>query len=120
MTNRFSSKFRKTNREFASRLDSTDLHFIPISALDGDNVVNLSERSPWYQGSTLMNFLESVYIGSDRNLEDFRFPVQYVLRPNLDFRGFSGTVSSGIIRKGDGSHGTAFQENKPRQRHRDF
>lgn len=94
-------QIQKDYREFASRLDSTDLHFIPISALDGDNVVNLSERSPWYQGSTLMNFLESVYIGSDRNLEDFRFPVQYVLRPNLDFRGFSGTVSSGIIRKGD-------------------
>ena len=94
-------QIQKDYREFASRLDSTDLHFMPISALDGDNVVNLSERSPWYQGSTLMNFLESVYIGSDRNLEDFRFPVQYVLRPNLDFRGFSGTVSSGIIRKGD-------------------
>ncbi len=94
-------KIQKDYREFASRLDSTDLHFIPISALDGDNVVNLSERSPWYKGSTLMNFLESVYIGSDRNLEDFRFPVQHVLRPNLDFRGFSGTVSSGIIRRGD-------------------
>jgi bifunctional enzyme CysN/CysC len=94
-------QIQKDYREFASRLDSTDLHFIPISALEGDNVVNLSERSPWYQGSTLMNFLESVYIGSDRNLEDFRFPVQHVLRPNLDFRGFSGTVSSGIIRKGD-------------------
>ena len=94
-------QIQKDYREFASRLDSTDLHFIPISALEGDNVVNLSERSPWYKGSTLMNFLESVYIGSDRNLEDFRFPVQNVLRPNLDFRGFSGTVSSGIIRKGD-------------------
>ena len=94
-------QIQKDYREFASRLDSTDLHFIPISALEGDNVVNLSERSPWYKGSTLMNFLESVYIGSDRNLEDFRFPVQHVLRPNLDFRGFSGTVSSGIIRKGD-------------------
>ena len=94
-------QIQKDYREFASRLDSTDLHFIPISALEGDNVVNLSERSPWYKGSTLMNFLESVYIGSDRNLEDFRFPVQNVLRPNLDFRGFSGTISSGIIRKGD-------------------
>lgn len=94
-------QIQRDYREFASRLDSTDLHFIPISALLGDNVVEPSENMPWYRGSTLMNFLETVYIGSDRNLEDFRFPVQLVLRPNLDFRGFSGTIASGIIRKGD-------------------
>jgi bifunctional enzyme CysN/CysC len=88
-------------REFATRLDLPDLHFIPISALNGDNVVEPSSSMPWYRGSTLMNFLETVYIGSDRNLEDFRFPVQYVNRPNLDFRGFCGTLSSGIIRRGD-------------------
>lgn len=88
-------------REFASRLDLPDLHFIPISALNGDNVVDPSPSMPWYKGSTLMNFLETVYIGSDRNLEDFRLPIQYVNRPNLDFRGFCGTVSSGIVRKGD-------------------
>ncbi len=88
-------------RSFASRLDLPDLHFIPISALNGDNVVDRSEHMPWYQGTSLMNFLESVYIGSDRNLEDFRFPVQIVSRPNLDFRGFAGTVASGIIRQGD-------------------
>ncbi|MEM8669520.1 MAG: sulfate adenylyltransferase subunit CysN [Planctomycetota bacterium] len=88
-------------RSFAARLDLPDLHFIPISALDGDNVVDRSERAPWYTGSTLMNFLETVYIGSDRNLQDFRMPVQYVNRPNLDFRGFCGTVSSGIIRQGE-------------------
>ncbi len=88
-------------REFATRLDLPDLHFIPISALNGDNVVDQSANMPWYRGSTLMSFLESVYIGSDRNLQDFRFPVQYVNRPNLDFRGFCGTVASGIIRKGD-------------------
>lgn len=88
-------------RSFAARLDLPDLHFIPISALDGDNVVDRSERSPWYSGSTLMSFLESVYIGSDRNLQDFRMPVQYVNRPNLDFRGFCGTIASGIIRKGE-------------------
>lgn len=88
-------------RAFAERLDPTDLHFIPISALHGDNVVDRSQNMPWYNGSTLMNFLESVYIGSDRNYKDFRFPVQYVLRPNLDFRGFSGTIASGIIRVGD-------------------
>ncbi len=88
-------------RDFSRRLEMPDLHFIPISALNGDNVVDPSPNMPWYQGSTLMNFLESVYIGSDRNLQDFRFPVQYVNRPNLDFRGFCGTVASGIIRKGD-------------------
>lgn len=88
-------------RDFAVRLDLPDLHFIPISALNGDNVVDPSPNMPWYRGSTLMNFLESVYIGSDRNLQDFRFPVQYVNRPNLDFRGFCGTLASGIIRKGD-------------------
>ncbi len=88
-------------RDFAARLDLPDLHFIPISALSGDNVVDPSSNMPWYRGSTLMNFLETVYIGSDRNFEDFRFPVQYVNRPNLDFRGFCGTVASGIIRQGD-------------------
>jgi len=88
-------------RSFATRLDLPDLHFIPISALDGDNVVDRSERSPWYTGTTLMSFLENVYIGSDRNLQDFRMPVQYVNRPDLNFRGFCGTVASGIVRKGD-------------------
>ena len=88
-------------RAFASRLDIPDLHFIPISALHGDNVVDRSEKSPWYDGHTLMNFLETVYIGSDRNMRDFRLPVQTVLRPNLDFRGFAGTIASGIVRVGD-------------------
>ncbi|GAA4452275.1 sulfate adenylyltransferase subunit CysN [Novipirellula rosea] len=88
-------------RSFATRLDLPDLHFIPISALKGDNLVDRSENMPWYSGSTLMNFLETVYIGSDRNLQDFRMPVQYVNRPNLNFRGFCGTISSGIIRPGE-------------------
>lgn len=88
-------------RSFATRLDLPDLHFIPLSALNGDNVVDRSENLPWYSGSTLMNFLETVYIGSDRNLQDFRMPVQLVNRPNLDFRGFCGTISSGIIRPGE-------------------
>lgn len=88
-------------RSFATRLDLPDLHFIPISALNGDNVVDRSEASPWYTGSTLMSFLENVYIGSDRNLKDFRFPVQLVNRPNLDFRGFCGTIASGIVRPGE-------------------
>jgi bifunctional enzyme CysN/CysC len=86
---------------FSRRLDLPDLHFIPLSALNGDNVVDRSENMPWYNGSTLMNRLESVYIGSDRNLLDFRMPVQWVNRPNLNFRGFCGTIASGIVRKGD-------------------
>ncbi|HAY80341.1 MAG TPA: bifunctional sulfate adenylyltransferase subunit 1/adenylylsulfate kinase [Planctomycetaceae bacterium] len=88
-------------KSFSNRLDIPDLHFIPISALLGDNIVDQSDKMPWYKGSTLMSFLDSVNIGSDRNLVDFRFPVQYVNRPHLDFRGFCGTVASGIVRKGD-------------------
>lgn len=88
-------------RGFAARLDLPDLHFIPISALNGDNVVDPSPSMPWYRGATLMSFLESVYIDSDRNLRDFRMPVQLVNRPNLDFRGFCGTIASGTIRAGE-------------------
>jgi bifunctional enzyme CysN/CysC len=87
--------------DFATRLELPDLHFIPLSALMGDNVVDHSKNMPWYEGSTLMHLLETVYIASDRNLEDFRFPVQYVNRPHLDFRGFCGTIASGIVRQGD-------------------
>jgi len=94
-------RIRREYCDFASRLELPDVHFMPISALEGDNVVAPSGRMPWYTGSPLLPFLEGVYIGSDRNMEDFRFPVQLVLRPNLDFRGFAGTVASGIIRKGD-------------------
>ena len=94
-------KIRQDYVDFASRLELPDVHFMPISALKGDNVVTPSPNMPWHTGSPLMPLLETVYIGSDRNMEDFRFPVQYVLRPNLDFRGFSGTIASGIIRKGD-------------------
>ena len=94
-------KIRADYVDFASRLELPDVHFMPISALKGDNVVAPSPNMPWYTGSPLMPLLETVYIGSDRNLEDFRFPVQFVLRPNLDFRGFAGTVASGIIRRGD-------------------
>ncbi len=94
-------RIRDDYRAFANRLDVPDLHFIPISALKGDNLVEKSANMPWYDGATLMNFLETVYIGSDRNFLDFRFPVQIVLRPNLDFRGFAGTISSGVIRVGE-------------------
>ena len=94
-------RIRSAYKDFSARLDIPDLHFIPISALNGDNVVDSSDAMSWYNGPTLMGFLESVYIGSDRNLEDFRFPVQFVNRPHLDFRGFCGTIASGIVRQGD-------------------
>ncbi|MCA9196707.1 MAG: sulfate adenylyltransferase subunit CysN [Planctomycetales bacterium] len=88
-------------KSFASRMISDDVHFLPISALNGDNVVDPSQNTPWYEGSTLMHMLENVHIASDRNLIDFRFPVQLVNRPNLNFRGFCGTIASGIVRAGD-------------------
>jgi bifunctional enzyme CysN/CysC len=88
-------------RNFITRLDIPDVHFIPLSALNGDNVVDLSDKMPWYHGKSLLHFLENVHVGSDRNFEDLRFPVQYVSRPGLNFRGFSGKLSSGIVRKGD-------------------
>jgi bifunctional enzyme CysN/CysC len=94
-------RIRGEYADFAARLELPDLHFMPISALKGDNVVAPSPNMPWYTGSPLMPLLENVYIGSDRNMEDLRFPVQLVLRPNLDFRGFSGTIASGIVRRGD-------------------
>jgi sulfate adenylyltransferase subunit 1 len=72
-----------------------------LSALDGDNVVNVSENTPWYKGETLMTMLEKIEINDDINADDFRFPVQYVNRPNLNFRGFAGTVVSGQIKPGD-------------------
>ncbi len=85
---------------FAARLDLPDVQFIPVSALLGDNIVNPSTNMPWFKGGPLMNHLETVHIASDRNLIDFRYPVQYVNRPNLNFRGFCGTIASGIIRQG--------------------
>jgi sulfate adenylyltransferase subunit 1 len=80
---------------------SEDISLIPLSALNGDNVVERSQKSPWYKGETLIHLLENIEISSDRDLVHFRLPVQYVNRPNLDFRGFCGTVSSGIISVGD-------------------
>ncbi len=88
-------------REFAYRMDIDDITFIPISALFGDNIVTKSEKMSWYNGPTLLYHLEHVHVDAARNLIDFRFPVQYVIRPNQDFRGFAGRVSSGIVREGD-------------------
>ncbi|MCX6377834.1 MAG: adenylyl-sulfate kinase, partial [Armatimonadetes bacterium] len=87
--------------EFSAKLPSRDLVFIPVSALYGDNVVQRGERMPWYEGSPLLSHLETVHIASDQNLIDLRFPVQYVLRPHGGFRGYCGTVASGVVRAGD-------------------
>lgn len=94
-------KIESQYRDFAAKLNLTDIRFIAISALRGDNVVDPSTQMPWYRGATLMHLLESVHIASDRNLIDLRLPVQYVIRPDLDFRGFAGTIASGILRQGD-------------------
>ena len=94
-------RIRTDYEGFAAKLAGVSLHFIPISALRGDNVVETSAAMPWYQGGSLLYYLETVPISTDRNLIDLRFPVQYVLRPDLDFRGYCGTVASGVVRKGD-------------------
>jgi bifunctional enzyme CysN/CysC len=86
---------------FTKGLNFKDVTFVPISALKGDNVVSKSGRMPWYRGPTVLEFLETVPISQDRNLVDFRYPVQYVLRPNLDYRGFAGQIASGVVKKGD-------------------
>lgn len=92
---------RKDYSEFARELEMEDVHYVPLSALVGDNVVNKSEHMPWYTGETLMQLLENVEIAGDANVQDVRFPVQYVNRPNLDFRGYCGTLASGILKPGD-------------------
>ncbi|TVZ38634.1 sulfate adenylyltransferase subunit 1 [Alteromonadaceae bacterium 2753L.S.0a.02] len=94
-------EIKKAYLELSKSLNETELYFVPMSALDGDNVVNISERSPWYKGQSLMQILETVEIASDKNFDDFRFPVQFVNRPNLNFRGFCGTVASGVVKVGD-------------------
>ena len=92
-------------KEFASRLDVPDIRFIPVSALLGDNVVDKSENTPWYDGGSLLHSLETTYIGSDLNHISPRFPVQYVIRPQTtewhDYRGFAGRVAGGVFKPGD-------------------
>ncbi|MFM1873516.1 MAG: Bifunctional enzyme CysN/CysC, partial [Planctomycetota bacterium] len=95
------NEIRAAYGEFAARLSVKDIHFIPMSALKGDNVVRRSDEMPWYQGSPLLDHLENVHLSSDRNLVDLRFPVQLVVRPNLNFRGYAGTLASGVVRVGD-------------------
>tara|TARA_Y100000741_G_scaffold79649_2_gene58268 strand:- start:74 stop:1330 length:1257 start_codon:yes stop_codon:yes gene_type:complete len=92
-------------RSFAMKLDISDLTFIPVSALHGDNVVERSINMPWYEGSSLLHHLEEVHIASDRNHIDARFPVQYVIRPQSDehhdYRGYAGTIAGGVFKPGD-------------------
>lgn len=98
-------KVVKQYEDFAAKLDVKDIRFIPISALLGDNVVNKSEKTPWYQGGTLLHSLETIHIASDENHIDCRFPVQTVIRPHSDkyhdYRGYAGRVSGGIYKPGD-------------------
>jgi bifunctional enzyme CysN/CysC len=94
------TRIRQDYASFAARLETRDVHFIPVSALAGDNVVTRSARTPWFTGEPLLSYLESVHIAADRNLIDLRFPVQLVLRPDAGFRGLAGSVASGILRRG--------------------
>jgi bifunctional enzyme CysN/CysC len=98
-------KIRDDFHEFAARLDIQDVTTIPLSALNGDNVVTKSDVAPWYEGPALLSHLEEVYIAGDRNLVDVRFPVQYVIRPqtrdHADHRSYAGTIASGVMRPGD-------------------
>ena len=96
---------KKEFEKFSSKLEIKDVHFIPISALKGDNVVDRSKNMAWYEGSTLMHLLENVHIGSDENHIDCRFPVQYVIRPQSkefpDYRGYAGRIAGGVFKAGD-------------------
>lgn len=99
--NNIKAEFEK----FSFKLDVKDVHFIPISALKGDNIVDRSQNMPWFGGTTLLYYLENVHIGSDHNFIDARFPIQHVIRPNTDefhdYRGYAGRVAGGIWKKGD-------------------
>jgi sulfate adenylyltransferase subunit 1 len=98
-------KIQESFEAFAAKLDVVDVHFIPISALLGDNVVTRSDKTSWYDGPTLMYYLENVHIASDHNFIDARFPVQFVIRPNTDefhdYRGYAGRLAGGVMKKGD-------------------
>ena len=99
------NKIKEEFEKFSSKLEIKDVHFIPISALKGDNVVDRSKNMQWYEGSTLMHLLENVHIGSDQNHIDCRFPVQYVIRPQSkehpDYRGYAGRIAGGVFKSGD-------------------
>ncbi|MBN1366041.1 MAG: sulfate adenylyltransferase subunit CysN [Syntrophaceae bacterium] len=95
------SRIVEEYENFSQKLDIHDIVYIPISALNGDNVVIKSRKMRWYEGTTLLHYLENIHVTADRNLVDFRFPVQYVMRPHLDFRGFAGKIVSGTITPGE-------------------
>jgi len=99
------NKIKSDFEAFAAKLEVKDIHFIPISALNGDNVVDRSENMQWYEGSTLMHLLENIHIGSDHNHVDCRFPVQFVIRPQStkypDYRGYAGRIEGGVFKPGD-------------------
>jgi bifunctional enzyme CysN/CysC len=92
---------REDYTKFASRLGIKEIKFIPVSALRGDNIVHRSDSMPWYAGETIMEYLENVYVAGDFNQVDFRFPVQYVIRPNQNYRGYAGQIKSGQIKVGE-------------------
>jgi sulfate adenylyltransferase subunit 1 len=98
-------KIKADFESFSSKLEIKDIHFIPISALNGDNVVDRSKNMDWYEGSTLMHLLENIHIGSDQNHVDCRFPVQFVVRPQSkdypDYRGYAGRIEGGVFKPGD-------------------
>ena len=99
------NKIKEDFKAFSSKLEIQDIHFVPLSALHGDNVVERSNNMDWYEGSTLLHLLENVHIGSDHNHVDCRFPVQYVVRPQSkkypDYRGYAGRISGGVFKPGD-------------------
>lgn len=99
------NKIKEDFNSFAAKLDIQDITFIPVSALNGDNIVNHSENMKWYEGRSLLHHLEEVHIESDYNFLDGRFPIQYVVRPqtgeHIDYRGYAGQIASGIFKKGD-------------------
>ncbi|MFO7874370.1 MAG: sulfate adenylyltransferase subunit CysN [Bacteroidales bacterium] len=94
-------KIRADYQAFVAQLNIPDVDCIPISALHGDNIIGESPNMPWYSGNSMLEFLETVHVGSDRNFSDFRMPVQYVLRPDTSFRGYAGKIAAGIVKKGD-------------------
>ena len=95
------NNIKQAYSELAEELGIKNTYYIPLSALDGDNVVNVSANTPWYEGKPLLNMLDTMDITKEVKEESFRFPVQYVNRPNLDFRGFCGTIASGSVEVGD-------------------
>ena len=95
------TRIRDELRAFTRDLSFADVTFFPISALGGDNCVHRSDRTPWYEGPTVLEFLETVPVHDGRERAPLRYPVQYVLRPNLDYRGFAARIASGVVRKGD-------------------